>query len=213
MGGLNAWHEAGHGGGAGADMKGLASGAEIGEDLGELDRPRIAPSFRRVAKEIKQPRRCGFPAAAFLALMRHQKAAAARRGENRLTDAGRPQAGNDGVKGIAAGAQNLRRRLGGRLMSGRYRPIMPGPGHGDRLAESGRQSNSANRKPACGDGRRQGPQRRSTAFGQARRGDSQAAGAALSRPGAAAQITGSRPSTYCVKLSVNMASRFAAWAS
>ncbi len=91
MDGLDAGHETGHRRGAGADMERLAGGAEIGENLGKFDGPRIAPHPWRIAEEIEQ-----LSAASVLAaIMGNQEAAATGRGEHRFANAGRPQTGND----------------------------------------------------------------------------------------------------------------------
>ena len=94
-------------------MKLLLGGAEIGVDRKELDLACWPALQRRLGEEIEQ---AGGVAPG---LARHEKAAAAGRGEHRLGDEGHEHAGKRRIEGVAAVLQDFRCRGRGQLVSRR----------------------------------------------------------------------------------------------
>ena len=108
--GEQARHHAGRGARAEPDMKLLLGRAEIGVDRKELDLARRPALERRLGEEIEQARGVA-PGPA-----RHEKAAAAGRGEHRLGDEGHEHAGKRRIEGVAAVLQDFRCGRRGQLM-------------------------------------------------------------------------------------------------
>ncbi len=95
------------------DMELLGGGAEIGVDGEEFDLVRRPALQRRLDEEVEQLDRIASRAP------RHEKTAAAGRGEHGLGDEGHARAGNRRVEGIAAIGENLGGRGGSQRVARR----------------------------------------------------------------------------------------------
>ncbi len=101
--------------GGAPDVEGLCGGAEVGMDFTKVG-CNVSLVQRGLGKEVDQGR-IAFSGA------QHGKAAAARRGQHGLADAGHPGRGQTGIKSVAARPERDRCGFGGQLVTGRDSPL------------------------------------------------------------------------------------------